>query len=157
MSKGMQLILWRHAEAEDAGTDMDDLGRALTPRGREQAKKMAGWLRGTLPKGTRILVSPAERARQTADALDLPYDVEARISPGAEASALLQASNWPKEEDSTVLIVGHQPTLGRLAARLLAGQEMYWSVKKAAIWWLHRRERFGSVEVVLRHMRTASE
>jgi phosphohistidine phosphatase len=48
-----------------------------------------------------------------------------------------------------VLIVGHQPTLGLLAARLLTGQDQPWSVRKGAVWWLRSREREGDEQVVL--------
>ena len=54
----MQLILWRHAEAEDAN-GKDDLDRALTKKGHLQAERMAKWLRSRLPEDCRILVSPA--------------------------------------------------------------------------------------------------
>jgi phosphohistidine phosphatase len=49
-----------------------------------------------------------------------------------------------------VLIVGHQPTLGAVAAFLLSGEEAYWSVKKGAVWWLTNRDRGGASAVVLR-------
>ena len=42
-------------------------------------------------------------------------------------------------QDQTVLVVGHQPTLGRLAARLLAGDEADWTIKKGALWWFSKR------------------
>ena len=48
-----------------------------------------------------------------------------------------------------VLIVGHQPTLGMLAARLLTGQDLAWSVKKGGVWWLRSRERDGQTQVTL--------
>ena len=59
----MELILWRHAEAEDG---IPDAKRPLTERGQKQARKMAKWLRKRLPEDTRIIVSPALRCRQTA-------------------------------------------------------------------------------------------
>ena len=62
----MDLILWRHAEAE-AGEP--DLGRQLTSKGRKHAVRIAGWLEHYLPSTCRILVSPADRAQQTASAL----------------------------------------------------------------------------------------
>ncbi len=40
----MDLILWRHAEAENAEEGRDDLSRALTPKGERQALRMASWL-----------------------------------------------------------------------------------------------------------------
>src|SRR5687767_291721 len=57
----MDLILWRHAEAEDGLPGAPDAGRELTARGRRQAMKMAGWLDRNLPSGCRILCSPARR------------------------------------------------------------------------------------------------
>ena len=58
----MELILWRHAEAADGGPDM---ARRLTLKGLRQAQDVAGWLRPRLAKHTRIIVSPAQRTRQT--------------------------------------------------------------------------------------------
>ena len=48
-----------------------------------------------------------------------------------------------------VLVVGHQPTLGMVVARLLADADLSWSVKKGAVWWLRYRERDGDRQVVL--------
>ena len=64
----MDLILWRHAEAEIAAPGQDDLQRALTPKGERQARRMAAWLNQRLAATTRVLVSPALRCRQTAEA-----------------------------------------------------------------------------------------
>ncbi|WP_204271061.1 histidine phosphatase family protein, partial [Escherichia coli] len=64
----MDLILWRHAEAEVIAPGQDDLQRALTPKGERQARRMAAWLNHRLPATTRVLVSPALRCRQTAEA-----------------------------------------------------------------------------------------
>ncbi len=142
----MDLLLWRHAEAEEGE---DDLARPLTERGRRQAKAMAAWIRAHQPKGLRILVSPAARARQTATALQLPFEIEGRIAPEACASDLIAASGWPGG-GGAVLLVGHQPALGRLAALVLAGFEAGWSIRKGALWWLSRRIRGGDAQCVLR-------
>ena len=48
----MDLILWRHAEAEVLREGSDDLARSLTPKGERQAARMATWLDGHLPEGT---------------------------------------------------------------------------------------------------------
>ena len=69
------------------------------------------------------------------------------LNPLASVDDLLAAARWPLSRDP-VLIVGHQPTLGMLAARLLAGQDLPWSVKKGGVWWLRSRERDG-LQVVL--------
>lgn len=131
----MDLILWRHAQAEDPQPGQDDLSRALTGKGRKQASAMAQWLLPRLPAATRILVSPALRTRQTADALELPYQVVETIAPDAHPTALLTAAHWP-DGPEPVLLVGHQPTLGYLASRLLCGDEQPWAVKKGAVWWI---------------------
>ncbi|PKO72732.1 MAG: histidine phosphatase family protein [Betaproteobacteria bacterium HGW-Betaproteobacteria-14] len=142
----MDLILWRHAEAEDGAPDAK---RKLTPRGRKQAKQVALWLKKRLPADVRILVSPAVRAVQTAQALELPHEEVPRLGTGASASSLLGAAGWP-QGGGTVVIVGHQPTLGRAAALLMTGDAADWSVRKGALWWFTCRMRGGSTETVLR-------
>lgn len=142
----MELILWRHAEAEDSTPDLE---RALTANGRKQAAKMAAFLLPRLPEHTRIIVSPAQRTQQTASALGKPFHTDPAIAPGASPHDLIKASGWP-EVKGCVLLVGHQPALGAVAAMLLAEQEQYWSVKKGAVWWLCRRDRSGDTETVLR-------
>jgi phosphohistidine phosphatase len=142
----MDLILWRHAEAEDSFPDME---RALTAKGRKQAKKMASWLKSRVPQNIRILVSPAKRTLQTAAALGLDFNTLEEIVLGASPHALLKAAHWPQGKHS-VLIVGHQPTLGKAAALLLGGQDASWNIKKGAIWWFTSRTLFGSNECVLR-------
>ncbi|MBP6559599.1 MAG: histidine phosphatase family protein, partial [Burkholderiaceae bacterium] len=62
----MDLILWRHAEAQDEADDREDLQRTLTSRGEKQAARMAAWLDRQLPDGVRVLCSPARRTEQTA-------------------------------------------------------------------------------------------
>lgn len=152
----MDLILWRHAEAcdlpDDAPTAEADLLRPLTPRGEKQAQRMAEWLNRYLPERTRVLVSPAVRTRQTADALGRKYRTVASLAPGALHTQALAAARWPSSREP-VLLVGHQPTLGWLAASLMAGPAALdsppWAVRKGAVWWLRHRERDGVAEVVL--------
>lgn len=145
----MDLILWRHAEAEEATGKLPDARRRLTPRGEKQARQMAQWLKKRLPKKLRVLVSPTERTQMTAHALGLPFEVEDRIAPNAEARDLLTAAGWPNH-DGTVLLVGHQPTLGRVAALLLAGEEGDWTIKKGGLWWFSIRMREEDTETSLR-------
>lgn len=145
----MDLILWRHAEAEEGVAGLPDAKRRLTARGEKQAQDVAKWLKPRLPKKIRILVSPATRTQQTAHALALPFEVEPSIAVGADAADLIAAAQWP-EHSGAVLLVGHQPTLGRLAALLLSGSEADWSVKKGAVWWFSKRSREGRDQTVLR-------
>jgi phosphohistidine phosphatase len=145
----MELILWRHAEAEEGD---DDLERALTRRGLKQAAVMADWLRERLPDGVRLVASRARRSQQTLAALSNRFHIDARADPGGTVADLLSAGNWPADADTPdcVVLVGHQPTLGRAAAQLLAGAEQDWAVKKGAVWWFSGRQRAGQAQVVLR-------
>jgi phosphohistidine phosphatase len=144
----MELILWRHADAELPLTD--DLSRALTERGRKQAARMAAWLTPRLPQTVTILVSPAKRCLQTAKALGRGVEVCDDLAPDRGVDALLAAAGWPGGV-GTVLIVGHQPTLGQTARRLLTGDSVgEVSVRKAAVWWFQNRERLGEHQTLLR-------
>lgn len=142
----MDLILWRHAEAEPG---VPDLGRRLTSKGLKQAERMGNWLDRHLPETARILVSPADRAQQTALALKRKFRTVDELGPGAPVAAVLAAATWPDSREP-VVIVGHQPTLGEVASFLLSGEEAGWSVKKGAAWWLTNRDRAGPSAVVLR-------
>jgi phosphohistidine phosphatase len=144
----MDLILWRHAEAEIIEPGQDDLQRALTPKGERQARRMAAWLNHRLAASTRVLVSPALRCRQTVEALGREARVVPSIAPDVPLANLIEAARWPKSVEP-VLICGHQPTLGQLVAHLLAGVEQDWAIKKGAVWWLRRRQRDGEPEVTL--------
>lgn len=145
----MDLILWRHCEAEDGS---DDMARALTPRGRKQAERMAAWLRENLPADTRIIASPAVRTQQTVQSLDLRYETVASIAPGAQVAAVLDAAGWTEngtEQEGSVLVVGHQPTLGMTAATLMCGQAGGFALKKGAIVWIRQRDRDDRRELTL--------
>jgi phosphohistidine phosphatase len=135
----MDLILWRHADAED-GEDgpREDLKRKLTPRGERQATRVALWLHRQMPEGVRILVSPSTRTQRTAAKLERRFTTVEAIGPQAKAADLLQASGWP-DGRRTVLMVGHQPALGELASLLLTGREAAWTIRKGAVWWLRHR------------------
>ncbi len=144
----MDLILWRHAEAIEAPDPNDDLERALTPKGERQAQRMAAWLNRQLPSSARVLVSPARRAQQTAAALDRKLRTQPALAPEGSVEGLLHAVRWPEAREP-VLVVGHQPTLGLVAAYLLSGQGLAWSVRKGGVWWLRGRQREGTLQVVL--------
>ncbi len=142
------LILWRHAEAVDG---YPDHARALTPRGEQQAKHMARWLNRFLPTPYRILSSPATRTLQTAHALAEEVETHPLLHVGSSPREILQAIGWPEMPMPTV-VVGHQPTLGQVAALLLSGITNDWSVPKGALWWITQRERDLADQVVLRAM-----
>jgi phosphohistidine phosphatase len=144
----MELILWRHADAE---VGPPDLKRELTEKGRRQSSRVARWLRPRLEGRWEILVSPAARAKQTADALDLPYDVRLTLGPLETEDALIREAGWPANERH-VIVVGHQPTLGRVAARLLTGHRGDLTMKKGSAWWFSSKldDEVGQGETLLR-------
>ena len=141
----MDLILWRHADAEDGAPDLE---RKLTAKGRKQALRVAEWLRRRLPEKFVLLSSPARRARETAGALDEDFETLAELAPGASIEQILAAAEWPARKKPVVL-VGHQPDLGNAIAYLVSGAEADWSVKKGGLWWLEGRERGMLVRAVI--------
>ena len=139
------IILWRHAEAEVADFELgeDDMSRMLTSKGERQAKRMARWLKLYIPKETMLLSSPAERAMQTAEALNYKIEISKVLRPSANLKEILDflASLEESIKDApnkSLLIVGHQPWLGQLAKYLTGFSGAELTIKKGAIWWLRQ-------------------
>ena len=140
------LIIWRHAEAhpalaQDLGQGVEqDLARILTPKGKQQAKRMANWLNKRLPKDVLVVSSPAMRAFQTAQALKTEVKVIEALKPSASLQQVLAAIENLAANNETntenLLIVGHQPWLWQLVAKLTAFTAQEISIKKGAVWWL---------------------
>lgn len=107
---------------------------------------------------TRLVVSPALRARQTAEPLvartSLHVEIDQRLAPGSSTNdvfaALEDALIACNGDAPLIVMVGHQPWIGQVARRLLSDSDGDWSVKKAAAWWLVRRARDGNGEWALR-------
>lgn len=137
---GMDLVLWRHAEAHEWTQGCDDMARPLTARGERQAARMATWLDRQLPENTRIFASPACRAEQTASALDRKFKVRPGLGPMCGVSDLLELVQWP-DAKGTLLVVGHQPTLGQVIAQLIGLKLAECPVRKGSVWWLRNRQR----------------
>ena len=142
----MELILWRHAEAEEGTPDST---RKLTAKGNKQAQLMAEWLKPRLPEHTRIIVSPTKRTQQTAIALDNEFETIADIGPGASAESVLTVAGWPQAKDA-VLVVGHQPTLGDVASLLMSGVPRAGACEKAPCGGSATRKKGLSSDLVLR-------
>jgi phosphohistidine phosphatase len=132
----MELILWRHADAENG---KEDAKRALTEKGRKQAARIARWLKPRIGNDWLMLSSPAVRAQQTAEALGTRFDTRVALGTGASPDAILREAHWP-DGARNVIIVGHQPTLGQVAAQLLTGQSDDLGIKKGAVWWFSSKE-----------------
>jgi phosphohistidine phosphatase len=142
----MDLIIWRHAQAEEG---MPDHARALTAQGRKQAARMGSWLDRCLPSGCRILCSPTVRTVQTVEALGRKFKIVDEIDPQATPQAVLKAAGWP-DARGPVLVVGHQPWCGQVASLLLTGSVQNWTVKKSNAWWIAQRDREGGNDVYLK-------
>lgn len=151
----MDLIVWRHAQAQlhpdpvsGAPGDAADLARRLTAHGKDQAQKMAAWLDHRLPGDAVVWCSPAVRAEQTAAALKRRSKLQPALAPDGDPLALLALAQWPRGQ-GTVVMVGHQPNLGRVVAHLLKLADGECAIKKGAVWWLRHRERDGMAQTVL--------
>jgi len=146
----MELILWRHADTEMGS---EDLQRALTRKGQKQAREMATWLRPRLPSDYRLFASEAVRSQQTASFLSKRLEIIPAFNPGVAPESVLAALGLPEGNDNknTVVLVGHQPYIGQVAALLLSGQSQPWSVKKGALWWIDLRpSEEGDAELTAR-------
>ena len=150
------IILWRHAEAVLASDDsmQSDMARALTPKGQRQAKRMAHWLKPHLPENSLLLSSAALRAFQTAQALNQSKSTHINVQPALNPTASLReildclASFSAK---SNLLLVGHQPLLGRLAGHLLGLEMSELNIKKGAICWLRLASNPANLNQPLRY------
>jgi phosphohistidine phosphatase len=120
-SRFVRLYLVRHAEA--APGDPDEL-RTLTPAGREQARALGERLRNEDASPAVVLTSPLLRARETgaelARALDVESEPDERLSPGATPDDVRAAVGGRGDQ---VVVVGHQPDCGHVAAALTGGPE----------------------------------
>jgi phosphohistidine phosphatase len=142
------LIIWRHAEAAECSNPLQDHQRKLTARGEKQAARMARWLDRQLPQSTRILVSPAVRAAQTAAVLGRSAKVCPELALGASIGDLLALAQ-PSKYKGHLLLIGHQPMLGLLIGQLLGINAEQCQIKKGAVWWLRHKDRDPQGRTVL--------
>ena len=144
----MDLILWRHADATPSDKSGEDV-RKLSAKGRKQSIQMAKWLDQRLPDSARILSGKLARDMETADALAALSGrkriVSSELGATATVAHLLMAVDWP-ENRHPVVVIGPQPTLGRLASLLLYGEEQNLTIRKGAVWWLTNRRRGDGAE-----------
>lgn len=150
------IILWRHAEAVEGSDDapQSDMARALTPKGQRQAKRMAHWLKRHLPENTLLISSAALRAFQTAQALNKSSSTQINVQAALNPTASLQqtlAFLASFSTKSNVILVGHQPLLGRLAGHLLGLNLSDLNIKKGAIWWLRLESNPANLNQPLRY------
>jgi phosphohistidine phosphatase len=132
----MELILWRHAEAEPG--EIDQL-RPLTTKGSRHASRVGAWLDRQLPAQTRILSSPATRCVQTVEALGRKFTTVDALNTDSTPEAILEASGWPSARQP-VVVVGHQPLLGQVAALIFSGTAHAWKIRKAGVFWIANKD-----------------
>lgn len=131
------LILWRHAEAQD-NFETNDLSRRLTAKGNKQASRTAEFLRKYLSE-YRLFVSEAARSIETASCLDKEFERSEILNPNSSAKEILDFLGW-KNSEKPIILVGHQPYLGEIIS-LELNDDSFWGLKKSAIAWLHSRSK----------------
>lgn len=134
----MLLYILRHAEAEALSPSGLDADRALTDAGTKRMKLVARAIARLEPGFDAILLSPLLRARQTAEPVIAacrfkgePIVTEALLPSSEPMSILaeLETAEW-----KSVLLVGHEPHMGRLVGRLVSGRkDVDVPMKKAAL------------------------
>lgn len=117
------LLLLRHAKSSWADPALSDHDRPLAPRGVRAAKRITNHLRTQAVRPALVLCSSARRARETLDALRPALDDSTVISTedglyGADADALLDRLHAVDPDIVAVMVIGHNPGLEDLAARL---------------------------------------
>lgn len=126
MAEQFELYLIRHGLAAERGeTYPDDTKRPLTSRGIQRLKRQAKALNELDVSFDVILASPLVRTRQTAEALASVMRVPPPIvnapalAPGGAHNAIVDELAAQSHRRKKIAIVGHEPGIGELAARLL--------------------------------------
>lgn len=120
----MEIYLLRHGDAE-SGRDIPDEGRVLSEEGRRQVTRSARAMTRLVPSAPVVLTSPLARARQTAElaAAELKpspaIKVLGALAPPGDFNDLMDEIK--KVDGDRVLLVGHEPFLGRLIWAMVAG------------------------------------
>lgn len=133
----MDLHLLRHAEAEVQSPSGRDADRRLTAAGIKRMKAVARAIARLDPGYGAILISPLVRARQTAEPVAEACGfrgtlvVTDALVPSAEPERVLHEISGLGVK--TVLLVGHQPHLGRLFGHLLTGRDFEVPMRKASL------------------------
>jgi phosphohistidine phosphatase len=119
----VKLLIVRHATAVERGTPgVPDDKRRLTPEGRKRFRRAARGLARLLPRPDALLTSPLPRARETAEIAARAWGRVAVKTIEALRdgdTAALEAALGSRGDDALMAIVGHEPYLSSLLARLL--------------------------------------
>lgn len=117
------LVVMRHAKS-DYPSGVADHQRPLAPRGIREAGLAGDWLRGNLPPIGKVLCSSATRTRQTLErtGISAPVDFSDRLY-GATPGTMIDEINQVLDEVSTLLVVGHEPTVSQVSLGLADPQD----------------------------------
>ncbi|MGH8003400.1 MAG: phosphohistidine phosphatase SixA [Limisphaerales bacterium] len=138
-SSPLRIYLLRHAPAVPRGTPgypNDD--RPLTPAGIKKMKAAAAGLPAVLLRPNLILTSPFKRALQTAQIAakvlksEKKLKIARKFSPGAQPEDFLEELAKYKTAEN-ILIVGHEPDLGKFAALLLGAKPGFIEFRKGGL------------------------
>jgi len=148
----MEIWLMRHAAAEERASSGRDADRTLSEDGHRRAREVARGLAELEPGIQLILTSPYARARQTAEPVARALRLSGRLretqalEPASDPEEILDEIRSEKVEG--VLLVGHEPHLGNLLGRLVAGHAgLEIPMRKAAV---ARLSWSGSGQAMLR-------
>lgn len=141
---GQDILLIRHAIAEERTPERPDESRALTHAGRDRARRVFERLVALgFADGNHLLSSPLIRARQTAEiaveaGLAAELQLTEGLAPGQDpfSSLLAWRRSANQERGGRLLLVGHEPDLGLLACRMIGAPEGAITLKKAGVAWL---------------------
>lgn len=134
----LELYLIRHGVAAERGEDFpDDSKRPLTGSGMSKLRKEAKALNALEVGFDLIITSPLIRTKQTAEIISEtlngkpPVTTSDSLAPAGTPAAVMQelARHMRK---ARIALVGHEPNLGELAARLIGARSPI-EFKKGAI------------------------
>jgi len=131
----MLLYVFRHGIAEPGGVDTPDSDRPLSSLGIERTLEAATGLAHFADRPNVILTSPKDRARQTAGILGDLFDLMPEVTPVlADGSAVNIIHMLRHRDESSVLIVGHEPTLSEVIESLCTQKSLpgFIELKKAS-------------------------
>ncbi|MFM7314855.1 MAG: phosphohistidine phosphatase SixA [Cyanobium sp.] len=135
------LLLLRHGIAEERRSGLEDGQRALTERGRSRTRAVLDQLMARGLQADRLLCSPLLRARQTAEIAVMAgwapaMSVASELAPAGDAFGALPL--WLAEATAAggpvrLALVGHEPDLSALAARLIGASPGSLALRKAGL------------------------
>lgn len=151
----MDLIVVRHAIAQESRAGLTDARRALTVRGRRRMRLAVGGLQRLGLRLDRIHHSPLRRAAQTAELLVPLLRDDGACTECAELAhepspALLDVIHGAFHGEC-VAVVGHEPWTGELVAWLVLGTPQSasgFALRKGGVAWLRGQPEPGGMRVV---------